>query len=71
MRVNADSEWERRRGWEERQSGVGSLVRWRREIAALMGVRCLSVGFGGVPRRLKQTQTEERADIRATGEREG
>lgn len=73
MRVNADSEWERRCGKERGSENLaaGWLEGRRREIAVLLGVRCMSVGFGGVLRKLKQTQMEERRDIRATRERDG
>lgn len=66
-KVNADSEWERQCG---RERGRENLACWRREIAVLLGARCMSVGFGGVLRKLKQTQMEESRDIRATRERD-
>lgn len=58
------------RGRERGKENPGLLAGRRREIAVLMGVRCMSVGFGGVLRKLKQTQVEEHADIRATRERD-
>lgn len=70
MRVNAESEWERRRG---RERGRENLTCWEDgggKLPSSWVYDAWARGFGGVLRKLKQTQTEERRDIRAARERE-